>query len=317
VREKASVRECERAAWRVALLGLAVITAGCGNVTRGHPTTRPLPSRTATRAPAGTRTAVETHPPTLTPTVVITPTPAATAEPSSSPTSTYTPSATIAPTETPVPTATPTAEIVATPIVELASIGTITSNLVGEELTVKGTVVGAASFSQGFEFTLDDGTGRIVLLMWHDVYDDCWDSPQINLGTVVRASGEVSVYEGQLQIEPHFGGEVKAIAGPSAQPPRRDIGSISGDDAGQRVTIEGEVLRTEGLSSAVKVFIKDETGEVLVFVWRNVLDRIDRNTALGTPGSRVRVVGTAQVYRSNLEVVPALPNDVVVLQVPG
>ena len=195
--------------------------------------------------------------------------------------------------------------------------GTITADRIGEDLTVEGTVVGAASFSQGFKLTLDDGTGRIVLLMWHNVFDDCWDSPQLSLGTVVRAAGEVTAYEGQLQVEPRFGGDVKAVSGPAAQPPRRDIGSISGDNAGERVLIEGEVLRTEGTSTAVKVFVQDETGEILVFVWRNVLDRIANNTALGTPGSRMRVVGTAQVYRSNLEIVPALPNDVIVLQGPG
>ena len=46
-------------------------------------------------------------------------------------------------------------------------------------------------------------------------------------------------------------------------------------------------MRVEGLSSAVKVFVSDGTGEVILFVWRNVLDRIADNTGLGTPGSRV------------------------------
>jgi len=62
------------------------------------------------------------------------------------------------------------------------------------------------------------------------------------------------------------------------------------------------------------VFVGDGSGEVVVFVWRTVLDRISNNTALGTPGSRVRVVGTVEVYRGNLEVTPTLPNDVVVLE---
>jgi DNA/RNA endonuclease YhcR with UshA esterase domain len=156
--------------------------------------------------------------------------------------------------------------------------------------------------------------------MWHDVYDDCWDGSQINMDARVRASGEVSQYEGQLQIEPRFGGDVKAIEGAVAQAPRRDIGSISAADEGQRVMIDGKVVRTEGLSSAVKVFLRDDgpapQGEIVVFIWHNVLDRIADNTALGTPGSRVRVVGTVQIYRSNLEIVPALPNDVTVLEMP-
>jgi DNA/RNA endonuclease YhcR with UshA esterase domain len=128
------------------------------------------------------------------------------------------------------------------------------------------------------------------------------------------------VYEGELQVEPQFGGDVKVVEGGVAEAPRRDIGSISGADEGQRVTIEGEIVRVEGLSSAVKVFLRDKgdrgQGEIVVFIWRNVLDRIANNAGLGTEGSRVRVTGTVQVYRSNLEVVPALPNDVTVLERP-
>jgi DNA/RNA endonuclease YhcR with UshA esterase domain len=220
-------------------------------------------------------------------------------------------------TDSPAPV---TPEVTPTPKVELTSIGSIRVDRVGEVVTVEGTVVDAASFSQGFKFTLDDGTGQIVLLMWHEVYDDCWDASEINLGATVRAGGQVSQYEGQLQIEPRLGGDVKAIEGAVAQAPHRQIGSISGADEGQRVTIEGEIIRTEGLPSAVKVFLRDDgpaaQGEIVVFIWRNVLDRIANNAGLGTAGSRVRVVGTVQIYRSNLEIVPALPNDVTVLEMP-
>jgi DNA/RNA endonuclease YhcR with UshA esterase domain len=80
--------------------------------------------------------------------------------------------------------------------------------------------------------------------------------------------------------------------------------------------IEGHVIRVEGTQSTAKVFVGDDTGETLVLIWRNVLDRIPSNTALGVEGTRVRVVGMVDVYRSNLEVVPALPYDVVVLETP-
>ncbi|MEE8389758.1 MAG: DNA-binding protein, partial [Anaerolineae bacterium] len=83
-----------------------------------------------------------------------------------------------------------------------------------------------------------------------------------------------------------------------------------------RVMIEGEVIRVEGLRSAVKVFVSDGTGEIVVFLWRTVLDRITNNTGLGTPGSRARIVGTVEIYRNNLEVIPTLPNDVTVLEIP-
>jgi DNA/RNA endonuclease YhcR with UshA esterase domain len=224
------------------------------------------------------------------------------------------------PTGTPIPTIPPTPEggvltpePSPTPPVPVTPIGDIGGDWVGREVAVEGEVIAAASFSAGFKLTLADSSGQVVVLMWHDVYDDCWDAPQINLGAKVRASGTVDVYEGELQVQPAFGGDVKAIEGATAWAAPRDVGSLTSADAGQRVMIEGDVVRVEGLSSAVKVFVSDGTGEVILFLWRNVLDRIADNTGLGTPGSRVRAVGVVDVYRGNLELVPTLPTDVTVL----
>ena len=278
---------------------LALALTGCGGT--------PEPTATSTATPLPPPTA------TTTPTPTDTPLPTDTRQPTETPLPTNTPTPIPSHTPTPPHADTPTPEQTPTPVVELTPIEAITTGRSGEEVTVEGTVVGAASFSAGFKFTLDDGTGQIVLLMWHEVYDDCWDAANINLGAKVQATGKVGQYEGELQIEPGFGGDVRAIEGAAAWATPREIGSLTGDDEGQRVMIEGEVIRVEGLSSAVKVFVSDGTGETLVFVWRSVLDRIADNTALGTPGSRVRVVGTVEVYKGNLEVVPALPNDVVVL----
>ena len=167
-------------------------------------------------------------------------------------------------------------------------------------------MVGIASFSRGFKLTLDDGTGRIVLAIWHEVYDDCWDAEKTNRGAWLRASGEVAVYEGELQLQPDGGADVKAIQAAAAWAPQRAIGSLISADVGQRVMIEGQVLRVQGFSSGVSVSVGDETGEVVVYLWRNILDRVASNTSLGTPGSRVRVAGTVGVYRDNLEIKPAL-----------
>jgi DNA/RNA endonuclease YhcR with UshA esterase domain len=255
--------------------------------------------------------AAPTPEPTSTP-----PTPSPTPSPTNIPTleSTSLPTATPSPTVPPTPEeSTLTPEPSPTPPAPVTPIGDISSDWVGREVTVEGEVIETASFSAGFKLTLADPSGRVVLLMWHDVYDDCWDVPHINVGAKVRATGTVDLYEGELQIQPAFGGDVKAIEGAVAWAASRDIGSLTPDDVGQRVLIEGEIVRVEGQSSAVKVFVSDGTGEVILFIWRNVLDRIADNTGLGTPGSRVRAVGVVAVYRDNLELIPALPTDVTVL----
>lgn len=195
-------------------------------------------------------------------------------------------------------------------------IGQISREMVGQEVTIEGVVVEAASLRGGFKFTLADESGQVVLLMWHPVYDDCWDAPVLNVGARVRATGEVGQYEEVLQVVPAWGGAVQVLEPAAGGVQPRTIGSLSGADEHQRVMVEGEVIRTEGCQEWVKVFLDDGTGEIVVFLWRDVLDRIPYNTALGTPGSRARVVGTVTVYRSNLEIVPTLPYDVMVLEGP-
>jgi DNA/RNA endonuclease YhcR with UshA esterase domain len=287
---------------KVKLAGIAILllvtVAGCGCAEQPTATTKPLPT-------AALATAASTAVPTATSTPFPADTPA--------PTNTSAPTRTPLPTDTPEPTLIPTPAATATPEVVLTRLSDVTAGRIGEEVTVEGEVVGAESFSAGFKFTLDDGTGQIVLLMWQDVYDDCWDAPEINLGARVRATGEIGEYEGELQIEPGFGGDVKAIEGAAPWAAAREIGTLSGGDEGQRVMIEGSVLRVEGRGTWAKVFIGDETGEVLIYIYENVLNRIPNNTALGVEGTHVRVVGTVEIYGSNLEVVPALPYDVVVL----
>ncbi len=174
-----------------------------------------------------------------------------------------------------------------------------------------GQVVATASFSGGYKFTLSDGTGQVTLLMWSNVYDNCWDAPTLNLGATVEATGTAGQFEGEWQVEPDFGGDVKVTSAGSL-PPVQPIGSL-GDVMGQRVTISGQISRVEGTSSGAKLFVADDSGEVLVFVWNNTLDRITHNTQLGVPGTRVQVVGYVQLFRSNREIVPVLPYDVTVL----
>ncbi len=242
-------------------------------------TPSPIP---ATNTPIPTATA--TPAPTMLPTFTTTP----------SPTATPLPTATMYPTAVPQPATIPLNEIFAH---------------MGEEVTVVGQVTAVSSFSGGYKFKLSDG---VTLLLWNNVYDDCWDAPQLNIGATVQATGEVGEYEGDLQIVPNFGGDVKVTTAGAASAPHYPIGEL-GNHINERVIVTGSVVRVEGAGSGTKIFIADDTGEVLIFIWQNTLDRVPNNTALGVAGTRVRVTGVVQLYRSNREIIPVLPYDVEVL----
>ena len=178
---------------------------------------------------------------------------------------------------------------------------------------IKGQIIATASFSKGFKFTVDDGTGQLVLLLWHPIYDESAAAPQLNLGATVRVTGRIGSYEGELQIEPYEGSDVQVLSG-GYQAAAVNAGAV-GERLGERVTVTGQVSRVEGAGKAVKVYVADESGEVLVFIWNNILERIpNANPALGTVGSRVRVTGEVTEYKGTLEIVPTLPYDVEILQ---
>ena len=208
----------------------------------------------------------------------------------------------------------------AAPEAQVTPIGAVQSDRVGEEVTVEGTVVDAVSFSHGFKLTLEEDAARVVLLIWDDVYDDCADRTRLDVGATLRATGQVSQYKEELQIEPGSGADVIVRRGPGASVERRDIGSIGMDDEGQRLMIEGQVDRSLELSGGVKVLLRDDTlpsgEEIPVVIWQPLLERIANNAGLSMPGCRVQVTGTVQVYEGDLEVVPALPHDVAVLRSP-
>ena len=297
------------------LLALASTCVGCDAwVTPPPPTAQPQtppPLETAAVQVPGTPRPTATFAPTQTPRPSEV-SPTATSSPTNLPARSVT--ATVPP--APEPDDAPTPDDTPTPPVRLSAIHSITEAQLGQVLTLEADVVDTASFSAGFKYTLDDGTGRIPLLMWHSVYDDCWDIAMINRGARIRVTGKVTQYEGQLEIQPRYGGDVKAVRAAVESAHRHDIGSITGADQGEILLIEGSVIRTEGMPAAVKVFVGDESGEIPVFIWRTILDRMGHNTGLGTAGSRVRIVGRLQLYRSNLELVPLVPQDVTVLEIP-
>jgi len=273
------------------VLCLIPVLVSCGGPS---PTPAPL-SLPPTRPPATPTVAPSPTPipptPTLTPT--LRPSPTATPSPTPEPSPTPAP-----PTPTPIPIV---------PIRRLPE-------RMGEEVTVEGQVIATAALrrGKGFKFTLDDGTGQVVLLMWLNVYDDCWDAQKINLGARVRATGTVQTYEGELQIEPRWGRQVKALRAAAPSAPTRQIASLTEADKGQRVMIEGTVARIEREESYVRLFVNDGSGEIRVFLWLNIYDRIPNRERLDTPGTPVQVVGDVNIYKGTLEVIPVLPYDMVV-----
>jgi DNA/RNA endonuclease YhcR with UshA esterase domain len=91
----------------------------------------------------------------------------------------------------------------------LTPIGELTARDKGRQVTILASVVEIEPFSSGVKALLDDGSGRILLLLWQNVFDDIPDNGRLAPGAKVQATGEVDEFDGELEIIPGAGSEIR------------------------------------------------------------------------------------------------------------
>jgi DNA/RNA endonuclease YhcR with UshA esterase domain len=238
------------------------------------------------------------------------PEPTATAAPEATPTPGATPEATSTaePTTTPAVTSTPEATEVPTVSANVVPLSSITQDSVGQTVTVRGKVVDTSSFSAGFKFLLDDGTGRMQLTLFDGTYKFVPNRAGLNLGADVQVTAEVAEFQGVQELQPDSGRDVQIItAGSSAGVPVTKINELG--KPGELVAIEGAITDVKGFSSGANVFVDDGTGNVRVTLFNNVLAYVPQDRLV--PGAAVRVYGKLGAFGGALQIVPALGYDVI------
>jgi len=184
---------------------------------------------------------------TATPTLTSTPTPAPTA--TATPTQAVTPTSmpTYTPTETPAPTATPT------PGVPIVSTGSVTAAQIGQEVTIRGQIVEATSFSSGVKFYVDDGSGRLALWMPQDLYAQLPNTARWIVGSTVQATGQVEEYKGEIEVVPQVTGDVVLLVAATPVPVTiTRMGDLTAADVDRQVTVEGKIVEVEPFSKGIK-----------------------------------------------------------------
>jgi len=92
------------------------------------------------------------------------------------------------------------------PIVTERPIGSITSDDIGQIVTLAGMLGEPETFSAGVKFSLSDDSGAITLLLWQNVYDALPNADKLTSGVQIEIMGEIDEYQGDLEIIPEAEG---------------------------------------------------------------------------------------------------------------
>lgn len=187
----------------------------------------------------------------------------------------------------------------------------------GRRVTVAGTVVEAAHFAAGFKFTLDDGSGRVRLVLFERAYDTLTpaQAETLNVGAVVTATGQIDAFADELQIVAGSGSDVQV--GPGARDVKAyALGRLSGNDHNAVVQLHGTLESVQdapnGGSKGLELLLKDDTGVQKIRLDRVVAERVMQRLKIAA-GARLVVIGRVRASRSaGLRIDVALPADVTV-----
>jgi len=190
---------------------------------------------------------------------------------------------------------------------------------------------------------LRDDSGEITIAVDEAVEALTGELPEMVAGQAITVVGVVSLYRTTPQIVPADVADIQLSAvpvltqpsspavgkppaenvlpvqpqvQPSVQPqvqPPVALNEISEADLGRMVRVQGRVVMLEGLSGGVKATLDDGTAQILLLLWDDVHKDLEAPATLDV-GAEVAVTGEVQVYREELEVVPAAAKDVEILK---
>jgi DNA/RNA endonuclease YhcR with UshA esterase domain len=185
-----------------------------------------------------------------------------------------------------------------------------------EKVKVQGVIRDARVPYEGLRIlTLRDATGEIDVTVPTGDVALSGDLPDLGTGQSVSVEGAVDQYRGTPQISLGRGSDLVVLDEAVAIAPERCMGELSTADLGSMATVEGTISRVNTFSSGTRYTLDDGTGTITLLLWQDLAASLPDHDAL-TEDALLRVRGVIKEYGGDLEVVPELPSDLLVLASP-
>lgn len=158
--------------------------------------------------------------------------------------------------------------------------------------------------------TLRDDTGETIIAVGEVITALTGPLPTVVEGQGIAVTGTISLYKDTPQIVPSAVSDIALAEAPAAPTVEtRDLKSLSTDDEGERVQVQGRVVLMEGFKGGLKATLDDTQDQLVVLFWDSVYGELDNPTTVDL-GAEITVRGEVQVYQGELELVPKTAGDI-------
>jgi DNA/RNA endonuclease YhcR with UshA esterase domain len=190
---------------------------------------------------------------------------------------------------------------------EVRQLSHISLTDLGSQVLVKGRIVAMDGIKGGLKAVLDDKTAQIIIVFWSQVYNSLDEPAELDLGAEITVYGEVSAYQGVLEVIPQKAADI-SIDTPAPEIPWVSIKALTREDVGELVRVRGLLGTPEGFSSGVKIPLKDGSGRITVLLWSNIYQELKPRPV---EDMLTEVTGIIDIYNGVLEIIPRSTYDVI------
>lgn len=197
----------------------------------------------------------------------------------------------------------------------------------GEVLNIRAKIAGVRELRKkendelfAYVITLKDATGSMDMTLFEGdrlkITNPDLQERLLNYGNEFDMQVMVSEYKGRIQLvlrSPEKEESLKLVSGPSQSDVRLAIKDVTEELVDEMVEVEGVVTRAKSFQFGTSIDIKDDTGQINVWLREKVAARVARLEDLTAPGARLKVRGIIKVRKGNLQVTLERGNDIVVL----
>lgn len=164
-------------------------------------------------------------------------------------------------------------------------IAQITNDKIGQKFTIQGTITSArrpSSERAPYILKVKDASGSIDVVFWQDLADKLSDAQKPNEGEVIRVTGTLGEYRGNLQLKPQSPTDIQTektnpelknatpsagAQSPQAGAPTAPAADFSSASEGTVVEVTGRVVKVERFRLGQTVTVSDgkQTWEVIIW----------------------------------------------------
>ncbi|MEN3044947.1 MAG: OB-fold nucleic acid binding domain-containing protein [Candidatus Hydrothermales bacterium] len=176
-----------------------------------------------------------------------------------------------------------------------------------ETTRIKGEVLQGTTFKKSIKLKIKTEEGIEEILLWKSLLEKKYKNEIVKIitGSIIEFEVYEREYKGKKEKNAR---SLKVISYPEKA---TKISEVLNRNIGEFLKTEGKVENITEFKKGTRVIIKDETGELIVWIWKDIWDKVKGTFG---EGDNIKVIGELKEFKGKKEIIPRIYYDIIPLK---